>query len=241
MANHALLNNIEHQDLKIITEKSEKFGNNQMFSIIFPFEFKHAQTEYPIFFHKDTKDNFNAIALHGFEQGENLFLTDEGWEASYIPLMVEREPFLIGMQNVEEDGETKQNPVIHIDLDSARVSKEEGTDIFLEHGGNSDYIAKISATLKAIHESQATTELFFKTATELNLIESFNLDIQLKDGSNNRLTGFYTINEQKLAELTGEQLAEINKSGILSVIYMVIASHSNINKLLIKKDKKDNG
>lgn len=238
MANHALLNNIDHQDLKVITEKSAAFGNNQMYSMLFPFEFKHAQADYPIFFHKDNATgSFVALALFGFEQEENLFLKDGKWQASYIPLMIEREPFLIGSQQQEVSGEMVENPVIHIDLDSPRVNKESGQALFLPHGGNSEYLNKISATLKAIHESKVSTEQFMKTVTELSLLEPFNLDIRLSDGSDHRLAGFYTINEDRLSDLTVEQLYTLNKSGMLMMIYMVIASHSNINHLIQLKDK----
>jgi len=151
--------------------------------------------------------------------------------------MVEREPFLIGKQSTQVDGETVDNQVIHIDLDNPRVSKEEGTEIFLSHGGNSEYINKVSAMLKAIHDSKTSTDLFMNTVSELDLIEPFNLDIELSNGTNNRLTGFYAINEEKLADLTGEQLASLNKSGLLMLIYMVIASQANITALIQKKDR----
>jgi len=238
MANHVLLNNLDHQDLKIITDKSEKYGNNTMYSIVYPFEFKQLQADYPIFFHKDNASNtYTALALLGFEENENLFLSDNQWHASYIPLMIEREPFLIGQQSRIENGETVENPVIHLDLDNPRVNKAQGTDIFLPHGGNSEYINRISATLKAIHESRPSTQHFMDTMTELDLFEPFNLDIQLTNGTNNRLTGFYTINEDKLKQLKGEQLEKLNKSGLLKLIYLVIASHENINALIQRKDK----
>ncbi|MFT5758844.1 MAG: hypothetical protein ACI9LM_003592 [Alteromonadaceae bacterium] len=237
MSNHALLNNIDHKELKIKTEKSEQYGNNSMHSVIFPFEFKHVQADYPIFFHKDNASNeFTALALFGFKERENLFLKDGKWAASYIPLMVEREPFLIGYQTHIENGETLKNTVIHINLASPRVNKEQGTDIFLPHGGNSEYINKISSILKAIDDSKASTQLFMDTIKAYDLFEPFNLDIQRKDGSNNRLSGFYTINEDKLSQLDGAQLEHLNKSGLLMLIYMVIASHANINALIQRKD-----
>lgn len=237
MANHQLLNNIEHKDLKIITDKSAYFGNNVTYSLVYPFEFKHAQADYPIFFlqEKDS-EKVSPIALFGFAQQENLFLDENGWDATYIPLMIEREPFLIGYQ--QQTGETESQPVVHIDLDSPRVSKESGVPVFLEHGGNSEYINRVSTILKTIHDSKASTDLFINRIQELGLLEPFNLDIQLSDGSNNRLAGFHTINEDKLAQLDGEQLAGLNKSGLLNLIYMVIASHSNINRLILKKDKR---
>ena len=36
---------------------------------------------------------------------------------------------------------------------------------------------------------------------EFDLLEQFNLDIELTNGTNNRLAGFYTINEDKLYAL----------------------------------------
>lgn len=237
MAKHELLNNIEHKGLKVITEKSSFFGNNITYSLVYPFEFKHVQADYPIFFIKDENTGeFSAIALFGFEQGENLFLSDEGWEASYIPMFIEREPFLIGYH--QDNNNEKAQPLIHIDMDSPRVNIDTGIDIFLEHGGNSEYINRISTILKTLHDNKATTELFLKTVEELELIEPLNLDIQLNDGSNNRLSGFYTINEDKLANLSGAQLESINKSGLLHVIYMVIASHANLTSLIKKKDDR---
>lgn len=232
MANYQLLNNIEHKDIKVDTEKCSSLGNDQSYSMIFPFEFKHAQADYPIFFVKDKQDQFISIALHGFEQEENLFLTNKGWQADYIPLMVEREPFLIGYQGEESNPQ----PVIHIDMDSPRVNKEKGLDVFLPHGGNSDYINRISTILKTIHDNQEASQAFINKLEELSLIESFNLDIQMRDGSNNRLAGFYTINEDKLKTLTGDQLAELNQSGMLNLIFMVIASHSKVTSLINKKD-----
>jgi len=238
MANHVLLNNIEHQDLKIITEKSEKYGNNTMYSVVYPFEFKHVQADYPIFFHKDNaSEEYTALALFGFKEKENLFLEDGQWQASYIPLMVERDPFLIGFQNQEENGELVKNSVISLNLDSPRVNKDVGTDIFLPQGGNSEYINKVSAILKAIDESKISTKYFMDTVKEHDLFEPFNLDIQLKDGTNNRLSGFYTINEEKLSKLTGNQLEQLNKSGLLTLIYMVVASNANVNALIQRKDK----
>ncbi len=238
MANHVLLNNLDHQDLKIITDKSEKYGNNTMYSVVYPFEFKQLQADYPIFFHKDnTHNTYTALALLGLQENENLFLKNEQWHASYIPLMIEREPFLIGQQSQVENGEMVKNTVIHIDLDNLRVSKNQGTNIFLPHGGNSEYINKISSILKAIHDSKLSTKLFMDTMAELDLFEAFNLDIQLTNGSNNRLSGFYTINEDKLLHLSGAKLEELNKSGLLKLIYLVIASHENINALIQRKDK----
>lgn len=231
MANYALLNNVQHKDLKVNIEKSAAMGNNQMYAPVFPFEYKEAQSYYPIFFQKDSEGGYFSIALFGFEQGENLYLGDKGWTAEYVPLMVEKEPFLIGFQKQKVDGEEKVETVIHIDMDSPRVNAEEGVPVFLPHGGNSDYLSRISGILKKIYDSQDETNKFYARIKELDLLESFNLDVTLRDGSVNRLAGLYTVNEDKVRGLPDETLLELNKTGMLELLYMLIASLANIRKI----------
>ena len=60
-----------------------------------------------------------------------------------------------------------------------------------------------------------TSKPFFETLEGSNLLESFVLDAQLFDGSEHRLAGFHTINEEVLGELSGEQLEMLNKRGYL--------------------------
>lgn len=52
MASHVLLNNVIHKDLKVVTERSEKYGDSVMFTPTFPLEFRNVQSTYPIFFQK---------------------------------------------------------------------------------------------------------------------------------------------------------------------------------------------
>ena len=58
---------------------------------------RNVQACYPIFFIKDgATGQFYPAAVFGFDENENLFLSDQGWDASYIPMMIRRHPFLIG-------------------------------------------------------------------------------------------------------------------------------------------------
>jgi hypothetical protein len=149
-----------------------------------------------------------------------------------------RQPFLIGFQEKEQGGDTVREPVITVDLDSPRVSLEQGEPVFLEHGGNSEYLEQVNSILKVLYQGIAGSKPFFDTLTELDLIESFVLDAQLDDGSEHRLAGFYTINEDVLRELDGEKLEMLNRKGHLEAIYMAIASMSNLPNLLEIKNEQ---
>lgn len=239
MTNNVLLNNVNHKNVRVITDKSEKYGDNVMFATTFPLEFKNVQAHYPIFFHKNNKTGkFYAVALFGFKEKENLFLSEKGWNASYIPLTIERHPFLIGFQQFQEDGIATKQMVIHIDMDNPRVNEAEGTLLFMPHGGKTKYLEHVASVLEAIHYGYEHSENFIDMLLELDLLESFSLNIQLNDGSNNQMQGFYTINEDKLSALSGNVLAKLHSKDYLQTIYMVIASHSNIRKLIDEKNKK---
>ncbi|WP_440905999.1 SapC family protein [Catenovulum sp. SX2] len=236
MSNHALLNNVDHKDLKISRKRNADMGDQVMFCMTFPVEFRSVQHDYPIFFRKDAQTGeFMPVAMFGFEQKENLFLKDDKWDAGYIPLVMDRDPFLIGFQQDRETGEKK--PVIHINMDSPRVSSEEGEAVFLEHGGQTPYLEKISSMLQAIHAGQDHGKAFVQKLVEYELLESFTLEVELNDGTQNQLIGFYTIHEEKVNALAAEALADLHKEGFLQSIYMVLASMSSIRDLIERKNQ----
>ena len=230
MTNTVLLNNVDHKELRVISKRGAQFGDAVMSAVTFPAEFRDLQAHYPIVFRK-TNDglSFDAIALLGFQEDENLFLGNAGWDTLYVPLLIERQPFLIG--------NTGGELMMHVDLDSPRVSMTEGEPVFLPHGGNSDFLERMNSVLLSIHQGLQSAPSFISALMEHQLLESFVLDIELNDGSQNRLAGFYTINEEKLQHLSGAVLEQFNRAGYLQAIFMVIASLSNFRALIERKNR----
>jgi hypothetical protein len=239
MPNIQILNNVDHKNLRVITERSAKYGDNQWFAPTFAHEFRNLQSHYPIVFTKNPDTGkFQAVALLGFEVDENLFLTEDGWDAMYIPLSIVRQPFLIGFQQNNEGGVTSVEPVISVNMDSPRISETRGEPVFLEHGGNSEYLEQINSVLKLVHEGHERNQDFVDMLLGMDLLESFVLDVELNDGSEHRMSGFYTINETSLRGLTGDDLVILNNNGYLEAVYMAIASLSNISVLVERKNRK---
>ncbi|MDD8057567.1 SapC family protein [Shewanella metallivivens] len=237
MSQHVLLNSIDHKDLKVNSNRSAALGDNVWFSVTFPQEFRSIQAHYPIFFHKDSATGqFYSMALFGFAQNENLFLSDAGWSASYVPLSVRRQPFLIGQQTVREDGVERLQRVIHIDLDHPRVSQTEGESLFLPYGGNTPLLDEVGEMLEIIHHGLIDSQRFIDALIEHELLESFTLDIELDNGKKHQMIGFYTINENTLAELSADALAKLHQQGYLQAIYMALASQSKVRDLLNLKN-----
>lgn len=230
MVANVLLDNVTHKDLKIETARSEALGDAIRFSFVVPREFRQVATCYPIVFRKDAETGqFEAVAIFGFEPNENVFLNEKGWDADYIPLSVQRLPFAIGSSYDSQKGETQS--VIHVDMDHPKATAGTGENVFLEHGGNSPFLENINTILAELIAGVGESQHFFKALTEYELIEPFTLKIPAADGAV-ELTGFYTINEEKLLGLTGESLAQVHSSGIAGLCYYVLASMSNISKLI---------
>ncbi|HEY0687034.1 MAG TPA: SapC family protein [Steroidobacter sp.] len=239
MARHVMLNNIAHKDLRVITRHGAEFGDNVGTVLTFPTEYGDVQREYPIFFRKDAQTGeFQSIALLGFQQDENLFLDEHGWNAAYIPGIVARGPFLIGFQNQDIDGELRREPVIHVDLDSPRISHTEGEPVFLPQGGNSRYLDRIGTILQGIHQGLALSKAMFDAFTAASLIEPVNVEIKFSNEEQFNLRGLYTISEERLRGLDGDTLYKLNSAGFLQGAFLVIASLNNVKKLIDMKHRR---
>lgn len=231
MAKPVLLNNIDHKDLRIITRHARGLDDSHAYVQTFAGEFRLLQAHYPIIFRKQSEAHpYEPVALFGFETDENLFLEEDRWDAPTLPLLVERLPFLIGREGDEL--------MIHIDVDSPRISTTEGEPIFLPHGGMSPYLEHVNSMLLTIHEGMGSNAAFIEALEKHELLEGFALDITLDDGSQNRLAGFFTVNEERLAALDGAALDSLHKAGWLSAIYFQIASLSNFRALIDRKNAR---
>ena len=230
MSTSVLLNNVAHQALRVITTRGAAWGDNVMSSVVFPSEFRNLQAHYPIVFQK-TADatSFQPIALFGLQEGQNLFLGSEGWDAAVLPMAVERQPFMIG----RDGGEL----MVHIDLSSQRLSSTEGEPIFLPLGGHTEFLERMTSLLLAVHEGVQATPPFINALLAHELLEAFVLDIELDDGTQGRLAGLYTIHEERLAALGPDALAGLHRAGHLQAIYMVLASLSNLRTLIDRQNR----
>ncbi|MAN44865.1 MAG: SapC family protein [Alphaproteobacteria bacterium] len=238
MSNMALLNNIDHSDLKIIRKYGAEFGDSVNQSVAFPTEFAELQRIYPILFRKDEAGEFQSVVLLGLDKGENLFLDGDQWQARYVPALHERGPFKIGFQNQEVDGEVRREPVIHVDLDSSRISREEGAPLFLPQGGNAPYLQHVTHVLRVINFGMDMMKPMFEAFQQADLMEPVSLEVKLDEATTYQVPDVYTISEEKLAALSGEMLERLHKAGFLRAAYLVLASLSNINTLIEMKNAK---
>jgi hypothetical protein len=226
MPHTVLLNNVDHKDMRVITRHGPEFGDDVMAAVTFPAEFRALQAHYPIVFRKSTDGTrFDPVALLGLREGQNLFLRDDGgWDAPCVPLAIERLPFYIGRAGDEL--------LVHVDIESPRISTSEGEAVFLPHGGSTDFLQRKNSVLLAIHQGLESTPAFIAALLAHDLLEPFVFDAEPGHGERTRLEGFYTVHEERLAALGGDALAQLHRAGHLQAAYMAIASLSQLGPLV---------
>ena len=235
MSRHQIVDNATHRDLRVLAGHAAEFGDEVMASLIVPDEFRMIQAEFPIVFRRDLETGkFSAWALFGFEEGENLFLSGDRWDARYKPLALAIQPFLIGRGS----GDTAQ---VHIDMDHPRVrgAQAHGVRLFDDLGQASPYLEAIAEKLGALDGGYRGSADFHAALERYDLLEPFTLEVPLGDGTVHSLVGFHTIHEERLAALTPAELSDLHGAGYLMQLFMALASISQFGSLVARKNRVD--
>lgn len=235
MPRHAAVDTNAHRDLRVRADAGADLGDAVMATLTVPSEFRQVQAHYPILFRREgAQDAFIAMALFGFEPGENLFLTADGWDVRYRPLSVAIQPFLIG-RPANGDGPGQ----VHIDLDHGRIaSGGDGVRLFDIDGNATPYLEDIAEKLGALDEGYRASGDFFAALRDHDLLEPFTLEVTLDDGAVNSLVGFHIIDEAKLRALDADTLGALHAAGHLMPMFMALASLSQLAPLIARKNHR---
>jgi hypothetical protein len=237
VVNTARLNNVDHADLTVTHGYSAAFGDAVNQTLVFPTEYAWVQREYVILIQKDETGGYQSVALLGLDRDENLFLEGDVWNARYIPAMHQRGPFMIGFQDVQVDGQTQREPMIHVDLDHPRIGAE-GQPVFLPQGGNSPYLTHVMAVLHTIHEGAAMMQPMFAAFDALGLLENTGIEISLSETEQYTLEDYYVISPARFAALESEALYSLNQAGYLAAAVSIAGSISNAQHLIALKNQQ---
>jgi len=234
MSQYEVLNKEKHRHLRIRTGYGAALGDAVMHVMTYPLEFRDIQSCYPILFTKDSNTGgFFAAAVMGFESDQNLFLQDSGWDASYIPAMIQRQPFLIATGG---DGDNK-TPVVSLDLDHPRVSQGEGEVMFDADGESTEFLNQKIALLDKLHRGLQHSNGFIDALLQHELLEQITLDIAFNDGSKKSVQRYYSIAEERLYQLKGDVLESLNQAGYLQAVYMAVASLSRMRDIIERRNR----
>jgi hypothetical protein len=234
MSQYQTLNREKHRRLRVRTGYGAALGDAVMYVMTYPMEFRDVQSCYPILFTKDPNTGgFFAAAVLGLEADQNLFLQGDRWDATYVPTMVQRQPFLIATGGEGDD----KPPVVSLDLDHPRVSQDEGELLFGSEGEPSEFLNQKIGLLDKLHRGLQHGSGFIDTLLQHQLLVRIVLDLAYADGGKKTLQGFYCIAEDRLNQLEGGVLESLNQAGYLQPVFMAVASLSRVRDLIERRNR----
>ncbi len=235
MAGIIALDKDAHRDLRVDTHPSEAYGDNVGMIGVVPREFARLVAHYPIFLRRTPADDaFECGAMLGFAGNENLFLKGNRWDALYVPLNIQRQPFAV----VARPGDAANNLAVAFDTDSPRLLKDGGEGLFLGDGQPTEYLQRVSAALNEMVQGARMGFDYTAKLDKLGLIEKVRIDVEFADRSQVKLDGLHSISRDKLKALPAKKLAELRDEGYLEWIYIQLASLVHINALIARKNAK---
>lgn len=225
-ANIEPLDRNQHRLLRLNTSGGFRHARDTNSAAVLGVEFYDVAREYPIVFVQATDDTVAPIAALGVEDARNLFIDDAGnWNAQYIPASVRRYPFTAGLT-----GENQFS--VCIDADSPWWSRTEGLPLFDESGEPTEITKNAVEFLNTLQQDRAVTEEFCRRLKASNLLQPMELTADMPDGSKLSVSGFWSVHEETLRNLTDEQAGEWLRNGGLGWIYAHLLSLRNFNRLL---------
>ena len=239
-----ILNPRDHGHLKLDIGFSGDFDDIGPAAPVIADELPQVALDIPVFITKSqSTGEFELRALFGLSESENLFVHEGRWRGSYVPLDVRRQPFqacFIGAEgavSIDELGPEDQLRV-GLNVESKRVGPDFGQAMFKDDGSLDDYVGSVSQILGALIKGHQSTRVFLKRLSDLGLITSANLEIEMPGQEKFSLSGLYGAPLEGLAKLEDDVVLEFHKNGYLQAIYSIAQSQGHLNKMLQWKSEK---
>lgn len=233
MANIVPVRKDQHKNLKVASTRTLKHVKDQHIAPITAREFARAATSYPIVIIKD-QDRYRSVVMLGIEAGENLYYSQDDWQAVYVPQSISMIPFSLGI-----DPEKEKTLTTCIDLDSEYVGEDKDNALFDAEGNDTEFYKTAQESLGRVYDNEIMTEKFIKELEANNLLQELELNVAFASGENKRLVGLFGINEKTLQELSDDKVLDFHKRGLFVPIYSMMGSVAQVNRLAQLRNKSE--
>jgi hypothetical protein len=243
MAQLVAIDNKNHLNLKVDAAKAELHGAGLHLVPAVMSEFTNMAVQYPLVITKNgDTGQFVVAAMLGFEAGENLFWREGQWQGLYLPLQIRRQPFFLANpeQSPDYNSEEKNSGdyVVCFDSESPAVTSDEGQALFSEDGADTEYFQQAKYCLAQLLEGELANKQLLEQLERLQLLQVMKMEVTFANQQSTTLNGLYTIDTEKLAALSSENISSLHKAGLLQAIYTLITSLGQIHHLIDLKNKQ---
>lgn len=210
------------------------FAAAQNFSPLVLRELPRAMLAMPIAFiaakaaEGDLAPAFVPVAVQGFTQGQNLFVHPNGqWVGSYVPAAQRGHPFYMAST---PDGQQ----VLCFDTDSGLLRTVQpgvqAEEFFGADQQPSKAVASILEFLSNVAAQQPVTARACAVLQSHGLIQPWSITLKTPEGDK-PLQGLFRVDEERLNQLDGAALQELQRSGALGMAYCQLLSMQQLDAL----------
>jgi hypothetical protein len=174
-------------------------------------------------------------AIVGSGNRKNRFIDARGqWSPGiYVPAWVRRYPFFA--MKIAADGQ----PLLGVDTTASRLKSSKSEPLLDQNGNPTQLLQEILAMNIEYQQAGLRTNQLADQLQKSGLLEPVVLQVQAstkesqpeKSVPSTTIGGFLVINDAKLANLDKEKVAELHKTGALSLAYAHLISMQHLRKL----------
>lgn len=191
---------------------------------------------FPLVFIQNPSDKrYLLMAMLGLKHGENIYYGEQFWESIYVPLAIQRHPFIVGFDERVQDQEQLGTC---LEMDSPFLNEKEGLALFDADGKESETLRNAHQMLSNMFDGGKFTAQFIQRVVELDLVIPLELALQLRKGEVRKVTGLFTVDETKLKNLSAEQLKDLQVRDFLAPCHLILASLYQLNQLIRQRNRK---
>ena len=110
--------------------------------------------------------------------------------------------------------------------------RADGQPVFLPLGGETPYLEGIKRVLQTVDAGLRIDRLLYRELVAMELLEEVKIEISVFAELRYDFSGYYSINQEKLAALNAEQLLRLHRLGLLAPVYFLISSLGNFQRLV---------
>ena len=225
------LNSRDHGDWRVNSFADASFLESTHAIPLTVDEFVDAQRDYPIVF--TAGENPLPIALVGLNEGVNTYMDAEGkLEAGvYVPAYIRRYPFILAKLNKDSDDMS-----LCFDPQAGVLGKSDEGQALFEDDKPTEYTNGVLEFCRRFEESGQRTKAFIEELKKLDLLMDGEIAITRNDMPDTPFVyrGFQMVDENKVRELSAEQVETLNKNGMMMLIHAQLFS-MNLMRMLFER------
>lgn len=225
LAQPVALNHEQHKNVKITGQFSAESMEGRHVVPLMLQEFTAAAPHYPIFFLQINEKQYSAVGVFGLKEGQNLLLKDGKFEGTYLPAAIRCYPFTLAQASEEQ-------LILCINEQADNVSNTEGQALFNEDGSQTEFFQGINNFFRDYIDANTANKNVLDQIVEMGLLRADGLQYRDAAGNENRVNGFFVIDQEKFNALSDEQFLTLRKFGVLPAIYAHFASLERIGNLI---------